>query len=98
MSRHVPRKDRWQRLGPAAHGSAELLVRFERGAWWADVCYRLLSEDSPPGGLPAWEPHRDRLGPFKRPRNAMVEGERHTTLLRNRHGPRIAFDPPLSLA
>ena len=58
------------------------MVLFEKGAWWAEVRYRLLH----PGPPPEWEEQLDRLGPFKRPRNAMVESERHLTALRNRHG------------
>jgi hypothetical protein len=83
MSRHTPRKDRWQAQGSARFRSVEGLVAlFEKGAWWAEVRYRLLL----PGAPPEWESHLDRFGPFKRPRNAMVESERHLTALRNRHG------------
>jgi hypothetical protein len=63
---------------------------FERGAWWAEVGYRLRPADAPPEALVEWEPHRDRLGPFKRPRNAMVEAERHATYLARHHGERFA--------
>ena len=89
MSRHVPRRDRWQGHGSEQHRSLDgLLVRRYKGQWWADVAYQVLTEAQPP----AWEGHHDTLGPFRRPRNAMVEAERHATLLRNRHGERIRFE------
>jgi hypothetical protein len=92
MSRHIPRHDRWIAHGPIEHRTADgLRAFFERGAWWAEVAYRLRSDDEPPESLPVWESHTDRLGPFKRPRNAMVEAERHATFLRRRHGDRIAL-------
>jgi hypothetical protein len=94
MSRHVPRHDRWTAHGPIEHRSADgLRVFFERGAWWAEAAYRLRTEDLSPDGLAAWEPHVDRLGPFKRPRNAMVEAERHATFLKRRHGDRVEVGP-----
>jgi hypothetical protein len=86
MSRHVPRSERWTSHGPNEHRSTEgYVVRYYRGAWWAEVGYR-LRQDGPPERPPEWEMRSDRLGPFKRPRNAMVEAERHATMLRNRHG------------
>jgi hypothetical protein len=89
MSRHIARSDRWQRMGPLEMRSDDgLVVRFFKRAWWAEVAYRVLSEEP---GAAASEEHMDRLGPFKRPRNAMVEAERHETMLRNRFGTRIAF-------
>src|SRR5262245_22984624 len=95
MSRHVPRRERWERRQPTEYRSVErLVVRYEKGAWWADVAYRLLAGGAAPGELANWHRHAERLGPFKRPRNAMVEAERHATALRNRHGGRIAFDDP----
>ena len=95
MSRHIPRSDRWEKIGPTEHRSADgLRAFFERGAWWAEVSYRLRPEDAPPEALASWEAHADRLGPFKRPRNAMVEAERHATFLQRRHGERIALGRP----
>jgi hypothetical protein len=92
MTRHVPRRDRWQRQGPSEHRSVEgHVVRFQKGAWWAEVSYHLLHTASSPEETSEWKLLTDRLGPFKRPRNAMVEAERHATLLRNRHGPAIRF-------
>jgi hypothetical protein len=92
MSRHVPRRDRWRRLGPNEYVAAGAQVRYERGAWYAWVCYRQLPEATP-GEAAAWEPRRDRVGPFKRPRNAMMAAEEQMTLLGRRLGGRVAFDP-----
>jgi hypothetical protein len=89
MSRHVSRRERWGPHGEGQYRSVEgLLVRRFKGEWWAEVAYQLPAQ-AQPGELPAWESHFDRLGPFKRPRNAMVEAERHLTLLRNRHGEQV---------
>ena len=93
MSRHVSRSERWAAAGPGRHRSADgPVVRRYKGDWWADVAYLLLVEE--PGDSPAWEPHTDTLGPFRRPRNAMVEAERHVTALRNRHAERVRLVPP----
>ncbi len=92
MSRHVSRRDRWQSDGPAQYRSVEgLIVRRQKGQWWAEIAYRLRQAGTLPGEVPLWQPHQDRLGPFKRSRNAMVEAERHATLLRNRHGDHVQF-------
>jgi hypothetical protein len=81
-----PQAERVALIQLAYRSGEGLRVFFERGAWWAEVAYRLRPEDAPPEALAAWEGHADRLGPFKRPRNAMVEAERHAVQLRNRHG------------
>jgi hypothetical protein len=92
MSRHVPRHERWTKHGPSEHRSGDaLVVRYERGAWWADVAYQLRAETSE-DGVPNWEVRSNRLGPFKRPRNAMVEAERYVTMLQNRHGEGVRFE------
>jgi hypothetical protein len=93
MSRHIPRRDRWVRYSSDQHRSVEgLTARLYKGEWWAEVAYQLLVEDEP--GVTRWEPHADRLGPYRRPRNAMVEAERHLTRLRNQHGERVRLEPP----
>jgi hypothetical protein len=94
MSRHVPRSHRWQAQGPDRYRSVDgPHVRRYKGQWWADVAYELLGESA--GGEPAtWTHHLDTLGPFRRPRNAMVEAERHVTMLRNRHGERVRIEAP----
>jgi hypothetical protein len=87
MSRHVSRRERWDRQGTDRYRSADGLVVYrKKGEWWAEVAYQVL-----PAEAPAWQSFSDRLGPFRRPRNAMVEAERHATLLRNRHGDQVRF-------
>jgi len=94
MSRHIPRADRWQKVGPIEYRSgAGLRVFFERGAWWGEVTYRLRPADGAPEAVATWESQTDRLGPFKRPRNAQVEAERHATFLQRRHGDDFVLGP-----
>ena len=63
------------------------------------VAHRGESADAPENTLAsfrlAWERHDERLGPFRRPRDAMVALEREVVLLRNRHGPDILFGDQL---
>jgi hypothetical protein len=93
MSRHVPRSQRWASDGPGRRRCIDgPAVRLYKGDWWADVAYLLLVEAN--GRPSAWEEHLDTIGPFRRPRNAMVEAERHATALRNRHRERIRLVPP----
>jgi hypothetical protein len=70
-------------------------VRFERGAWWAVLTYRQLPEDVPmTAPAAAWVPHADRLGPFKRPRNAMIAAEDRALILKRRHADRVQLESP----
>jgi hypothetical protein len=86
MSRHTPRSERWDQRGLTDyHSGPGLHVFFRKGAWWAEVAYRIRPADEAPDSLALLEPHTDTLGPFKRPRNAMVEAERHATFLERRH-------------
>jgi hypothetical protein len=92
MSKHVSRRERWASDGPARHRCIDgPVVRRYKGDWWADVAYLLLIEDE--GGPGTWQPRLDTIGPFRRPRNAMVEAERHATALRGRHRERIRLAP-----
>src|SRR3954447_18241831 len=92
MSRHVPRRDRWEQHTPTEYTSGPgLRAYFQRGAWWAAVAYRVRPADTPPDALVTWQPQTDTLGPFKRPRNAMVEAERLPTFLERRHGDGVAW-------
>lgn len=94
MSHHLSRRDRWEAIHPGHYRSVEgLEVRFHKGQWWAEVAYQVQQENRPAGELPSWQARLDRLGPFKRPRNAMVEAERHVTMLRNRHQDGIQLKP-----
>jgi hypothetical protein len=94
MSRHIPRHARWSRLGPNEYRSGDAAVRFEKGAWWAVLSYRQLPEDASPTAPDAWEQRADRLGPFKRPRNAMIAAEDRITILKRRHADRVQLDGP----
>ncbi len=92
MSRHIPRHARWDKRGPNEYHAGGAVVRYERGAWWALIGYRQLPPEVSADVLPQWEERADRLGPFKRPRNAMIAAEDHVTLLRRRHGERVAIE------
>lgn len=94
MSRHVSRASRWDRLGPNEYRSGSAVVRYERGAWWALVSYQRQEAEPPPGQLPQWEAFCDRVGPFKRPRNAMMAAEERQLLLQRREGDRVQFTTP----
>lgn len=92
LSRHIPRSARWSSCGPAEWRSVDgLVVHFTKRAWWADIAFRLQVTE-PRDERTVWEAHAERLGPFKRSRNAMVEADRYVILLRNRHGEKIVFD------
>jgi hypothetical protein len=97
MSRHVSRRDRWEATGLAQYRSIDGLSVFRyKGAWWAEVGYQFHVAPAGADEVARWEAHLARLGPFKRPRNAMVEAERHAVLLRNRHGEGVRLVPPES--
>jgi hypothetical protein len=89
MSKHVGRKQRWTREDARRYSSLLGRVFYERKGWYALLAYRTLAVSEGDGGLPVWAAHRARLGPFKRPRNAMVALEREATVLRNRHGENV---------
>ncbi len=84
MSKHVGRKDRWEQRNAKTYVSALGPVEYRRGAWYARLQYR-VREPGEEGELPAWAPTDRWVGPFKRPRDAMVALEREVTALRNRH-------------
>jgi hypothetical protein len=85
MSRHVGRKDRWEQRGAKTYVSALGPVEYRRGAWYARLQCR-VREGTAAGELPVWVLADRWLGPFKRPRDAMVALEREVTALQNRHG------------
>ena len=93
MSRHIPRHARWNRLGPNEYTSGPAAVRFAKGAWWAEVSYEERDPDVPPEQFPAWQRQHKRMGPFKRPRNAMMAAEEHILLLQRREGDNVRFGP-----
>ncbi len=84
MSKHVSRKERWTQETPGRYVSDVGAVVYEQRAWYALLDYHTRSPEET--ARPVWVAHRLRLGPFKRPRNAMVALEREATVLKNRHG------------
>jgi hypothetical protein len=87
MSKHVGRRQRWTQETSGRYSSALGSVVYERNAWFGMLEYRTRE---PQGGPePTWAAHARRLGPFKRPRNAMVALEEEVTILRNRHGSEV---------
>jgi hypothetical protein len=95
MSRHVPRHRRWNKLGPAEYTAGWAAVRARRGGWYAWVSYDQAEPGPDPAALPAWQQHCDQLGPFKRPRNAMIAAEDRAVLLERRHSGRVQLDCPV---
>ena len=85
MSKHRSRKSRWTQKDAKAYVSALGPVVYREDAWYARLVYQVREAAELEGELPAWKQHDRWLGPFKRPRNAMVELEREATVLRNRH-------------
>lgn len=98
MSKHLGRKHRWTRVDSKTYLSATGKVAFERGAWYAAFAYRVRTAPEHEGGLPDLESIGRRLGPFKRPRDAMVALEREITALANHHGEDISFMGPVESA
>jgi hypothetical protein len=86
MSKHIGRNQRWTREAPNRYASDLGRVVYEQQAWFAVLSYQTRALQAHPEAFPTWVAHTRRLGPFKRPRNAMVALEREATLLKNRHG------------
>lgn len=93
MSRHVPRHERWNKLGPKDYTGACGCVCYEKGAWWAWISYRECDVPPATDTLLEWHKREERLGPFKRPRNAMMAAEERALLLQRRLGERIVLHP-----
>jgi hypothetical protein len=94
MSRHVPRHERWSKRGPSEYRSGRAVVRYDKGAWWAEVSYWQREAQAPPDPHQVWHRQQDRLGPFKRPRNAMMAAEERVLLLGRRPGDAVRFEEP----
>lgn len=95
MSKHVGRKQRWVRQDASRYTSPLGRVFYEQNGWYAVLDYRTPTPAPAEGGPPVWVAHTQRLGPFKRPRNAMIALEREATLLRNRHGHNVLIGDQL---
>jgi hypothetical protein len=91
MSRHVSRGERWSRRDSRTDISELGRVVFLKGAWYALLEYRTRAPGEPAGRTPTWEAHARQLGPFRRPRNAMVELEREAAFLRNTLGANVCI-------
>jgi hypothetical protein len=91
MSKHVGRRKRWSQQDSRTYTSALGRVVHERDGWYALLVSRTLVPPEGEGGLPSWQTHPRRLGPYKRPRNAMVALEQEATVLKNRHGDGVLF-------
>lgn len=87
MSKHIGRKQRWTQESETQYASDLGRVVFRERAWFGVLDYRTMTLVD--NRLPVWEAHHLRLGPFKRPRNAMVALEQEVTVLRNRHGQNV---------
>jgi len=95
MSKHVGRKQRWTQEDARTYSSDLGKVHYEQNAWYALLDYKTLVQPQSAGELPTWLTHSQRLGPFKRPRNAMVALEREATFLKNHHGQDVLFGDQL---
>ena len=84
MSKHVGRKDRWTQKDARTYTSALGPVVYRQDAWYARLVYQVREYPREEGALPGWVGYDRWLGPFKRPRDAMVALERDVTALRNR--------------
>ena len=73
MSKHVSRGERWSRQDSRTYVSELGKVVFLKGAWYALLEYRTLVPAEQEGAMPTWQAESRRLGPCRRPRNAMIE-------------------------
>ena len=95
MSKNTGRKQRWTRKDAKTYTSDLGRVAYLHDGWYALLEYKTPAPPEREGGPASWLSQTQRLGPFKRPRNAMVALEREATLLRNRHGKDILFGDQL---
>jgi hypothetical protein len=95
MSKHIGRKKRWAQVDARTYTSLLGKVAYQQDAWYALLDYKTLVPAERQGGLPSWQSHAQRLGPFRRPRDAMVALEREATFLKNRHGKNVLFGDQL---
>lgn len=91
MSKHASRRQRWTRQDARTYSADFGTVIYQPEGWYGLLRYKVRVPPEREGGLPSWQTHSQRLGPFKRPRNAMVALEREVTFLQNRHGTDIRF-------
>jgi hypothetical protein len=92
MSKHVGRKKRWTQTDACTYVSPLGKVVYQQRAWYGVLAYRLRVPPEQAEGLPSWKAQEQRLGPFRRPRDAMVALEREVNFLRNHHGLNVLID------
>jgi hypothetical protein len=91
MTKHIPRKARWQQIGPNEYRSAEGRVFYRAGHWHAALIYRIADAETHTLGDPqTWE----TTAKLKRPRNAMIVLEDKVTELQRKHPDRVVFVDP----
>lgn len=95
MSKHAGRKQRWSQQDARTYSGDFGKVIYQQDGWYSLLDYKIRLPPDREGGLSSWEEHSQRLGPFKRPRNAMIALEREMTFLKNRHGTDILFGDQL---
>ena len=95
MSKHESRKQRWSRPDARTYLSRLGKVVYQQDAWYALLDYKTPAPPERPGGPPGWAETSRRLGPFRRPRNAMIALEREAVFLKNRHGRDVLFGDQL---
>jgi hypothetical protein len=66
-------------------------VVYRQKAWYAQLQYDLVVSGPDKRTLPTLEARSAWLGPYRRPRDAMIALEREATVLRNRHGDSVRF-------
>lgn len=91
MSKHSGRKQRWSQQDGRTYLCEFGKVVYQQDGWYSRFDYKVRVPPDREGGLSSWETRSQRLGPFKRPRNAMVALEREVTFLKNRHQTDILF-------
>jgi len=95
MSKHTGRRQRWMRHDARMYSCAFGKVAYQQDGWYSLLDYKIRLPSEREAGLPSWQMHSQRLGPFKRSRNAMIALEREMTFLKNRHGADILFGDQL---
>jgi hypothetical protein len=95
MSKHIGRKQRWTQDSAKQYSSAQGKVVYQENAWYAILAYKTCAPQEEEAAFPTWVAQTERLGPYKRPRNAMVALEREVTALKNRHGKDVLFGDQL---
>ena len=92
MSRHMSRKQRWTQDHASQYTSDLGKVVYAKTAWFGQLEYKTVVPVANETALPSWLSRTVRLGPFKRPRNAMIAVEREAAMLKNRYGEHLVFE------